>query len=420
MYKYDGELTQDQKKVFDAIMEGENVLLLGLAGCGKSFLISNVIKELHAQRKNVVVTAPTGIAALNIESGITIHRAFGIKPQPVFSTLYTPSASNVAGMDVLIIDEISMVRCDLFDSIMRAVVNLSLDKPIKVILVGDFFQLPPVITTRDEEVFHTVYPDATSGYAFEGEMWDMFDFVPHILTKSIRQADQSFVDELNRARMGDNSCVPYFNKRVKADNGNDAIRLYGTNNKADVYNKMRLSKLKTEKKTYVSECDGEVKDSDKPVPDSLTLAVGARVMCVANDNTLHQYVNGSFGTVTRLDDRAIEVSFDNGNIATVGYNDWEILNAKSSDTGDGKKRVETESVGTYSQIPFKLGYAITMHKSQGQTYDACTIDPHIFSDGQLYVALSRCRTIDGVSLLSPIKANSLKASQTVIDFYERI
>ena len=170
----------------------------------------------------------------------------------------------------------------------------------------------------------------------------------------------------------------------------------------------------------MSECDGEVKDSDKPVPDSLTLAVGARVMCVANDNTLYQYVNGSFGTVTRLDDRAIEVSFDNGNVATVGYNDWEILNAKSSDTGDGEKRVETESVGTYSQIPFKLGYAITMHKSQGQTYDACTIDPHTFSDGQLYVALSRCRTIDGVSLLSPIKANSLKASQTVIDFYERI
>lgn len=414
------KLTEDQQKVFDAMVNGENIMLLGKGGCGKSVVLNEFIKYKFSKHEDVLVTAPTGIAALNLPGGTTIHRAFGLKPQSVFKPSFTPRSPSCNSKKLtVIIDEISMVRVDLFDAVARALFNLIVSNIcVQFIVVGDFYQLAPVITDRDYELFNYYFPKVHSGFAFESDNWGMFDFKPMILTKSIRQNEQEFIDELDLLREGDNSCIDYFNNQLGAEVSDNAIRLYSHNNRADMYNLSRLRKLKQPVMKYMSRIIGDVRASEKPVADCIELCPGARVMAVAN-NALYGYVNGSMGTVRTCAPDYVEVEFDDirGNVR-VEYHTWEILSGAVKSEDDNEN--SDVKVGEYKQIPLKLGYAITMHKSQGQTYNECKISPDSFAEGQLYVALSRCRTIGGLSLMEPIVPSFIKASNDVCDFYKRL
>lgn len=397
-------LNEKQQLAFDAMMAGKNVFLTGDAGCGKSFVISEVIR---AKKGQCLVCAPTGIAALNLPEGMTLHRAFGLSASPVYGSLYWGGkTSDIAGVSCIIIDEISMVRADLFDTIASIIFDAMTERPIQVIVVGDFFQLPPVLTDRDVAQFRTLYPKGL--YAFESGMWDLMDFEVHRLTEIIRQDDKEYQEQLNLIRLGDTKALDYFNARVGAKISDKAIRLYGTNKAADVYNLMRLQKLQGETMVYHASTFGDVKASDKPCPDKIELAKDARVMILTNDPD-GLYANGTMGTVAYTYPSVVGVMTDDDVLVEIEYKEWDILALQD----DGK----TDVVGKYRQIPLKLAYAVTIHKSQGQTYDECYVDPKCFSNGQLYVALSRCRRIEGLSLLKPIKAEALMTAPEVIDFY---
>lgn len=412
-------LNTQQLYAMNILKTGLNCFVTGDAGTGKSYLINHFIDESEEEGKSIMVVAPTGISALNI-GGVTIHRAFGApliplvgKPEKLPRTLLST--------DILIVDEISMCRVDLFDYMIYQIVQANISRrkkgmsDIQIVVVGDFFQLPPVTTDRDKEVLVKYYSNYNKGFAFTSKYWSLCNFKNIVLSDVIRQEDKKHCAILNMARTGDRRCIELITRISTPEKIENAITLCGTNKMANDINESELGKIKSKTVVYTSEIEDEVKESDKHVPDEITLKEGARVMFVVND-AMGSYCNGSFGTVKKLyEDKVGVIVDDTGDFVIVEKFTWNIL--KYNVTNGILKE---EIIGKYTQIPLKLAYAITIHKSQGQTYPAINLEPKSWDCGQLYVAVSRVKSLDRIHLLSNIMNNYLVASNEVIRFYRKL
>lgn len=412
-------LNTEQSKTMEIFRSGMNVFLTGEAGSGKSTVLNYYIDELRAQGKNVLVTAQTGIAALNI-NGSTIHRQFRLparvlveEPQPYNVTREILSA------DVIIIDEISMCRIDLFEFVMKVIIRADETRvnklgktAIQVIVCGDFSQLPPVVTDNDREILNEYFGyDIGYGFAFQSRLWRDMSFYNINLSQIMRQDDPVFVKYLSMARVGNKDCIPYFQYQSCVVPKENAIMLCGTNKAALEKNEEELNKIEGESREYIASIVGDVKKSDKVTDDVLVLKVGARVMTLVNDE-MDRYRNGSFGTVVAMFEDHVALKMDTGVYVNIPKYDWDVITYKLED-----KKLTQTVVGTFTQLPLKLAWAITIHKSQGQTYDAVNLNPWSWDAGQLYVALSRVKSIDGLYLTQNIQDKFLIAAPDVLRFY---
>lgn len=445
------DLTPSQLDAAEALLGEDNVFLTGDAGTGKSFLLDRYIQFLDRVDRPHLVMAPTGVAALNVRDGVTMHRAlhvpFGVVPHDAVNKMGVPKVLRAA--EVVIVDEISMCRVDVFDFLILQIRRAEMDGTrIKVVVCGDFYQLPPVITNRDREAFAGLFPGNSSGWPFKSNFWRDCMFRPCVLTDVVRQDDPELVGMLDLARRGDGGCVPYFNRRARSSraaalnaSGGEAIFLCSRNEEADKLNREKLAALGELIKGYRASVTGTVSKGDKLAEEELYLCVGARVMAIANHTVEKQddeddeessgpaellYVNGSRGYVRGLRDDEVLVEFDHlpGEPVWVGEKKWSIGKSivvdKVDDDGLPYTSVETEEIGSVTQIPLKLAYAVTIHKSQGMTFDSCVVNTTVFAAGQLYVGLSRCRTIEGLTIYPKIAEGRLHASSDVNAFYDSL
>lgn len=421
-------LTEDQALALRDLVAGKSVFLTGNAGTGKSYVLDRFLAYLDETETAHLAMAPTGVAALQLRGGTTIHRALGAPVgfiDPAAPTRKPSKALKAAR--VVVVDEVSMVRVDLFEWVMKSIFSAEAASSHKqVVLVGDFFQLPPVVTDRDRDMLMRFYPGNHAGWPFLSEYWKGFALVPHVLRQVVRQSDPELVEMLNRARVGDPSCADYFNARSRSSRAycpEDAIFLCPSNRLAASINGERLEALGERIRTFTATVSGDVKDSDMRLIDrELRLAVGARVMSLVNDAEL-RYVNGSMGYVTGFTDAGeVEVAFDNGRTVPIGRKTWEIKSPRVvrglDEFGKPADRVENEKVGEFDQMPLKLAYAVTIHKSQGLTFDKVVVGTNVFAAGQLYVALSRCTCSEGMTITPRFEPRRLRADPDVVGFYD--
>lgn len=403
------ELTPSQEQAIKLLDAGLNVFLTGKAGTGKSFLVDYFV-EKHPE-KSIIKCAPTGVAALRI-GGATIHRTFGV---PVRLLGYNDVCSSSDKLDVLkkadviLIDEISMCRIDVFEYVLRSLNRVGIRKK-QLILVGDFYQLPPVLTPADTQTFNQLYGDRL--YAFESDMWNSSNLLTIELTEVKRQNEKRFLDSLSNIREGIQD-FSIFQIANRADD--NAVSLCPTKAKAKEINDGHLRQLPNHKH-YMASIMGSVLESDMVADKELVLAKDARIIMLVND-TGGRWVNGSMGTVIELSDNHITVQIDNGVECRVDPYTWSIKEyVLEEDEETREKRVVEKEIGSFTQFPLKLAWAITIHKSQGQTYDKVNIYNGFFANGQMYVALSRCKTLNGIHTMGNLIPSQLKCSLAVKNF----
>ena len=426
-------LNKGQEKALQILESGANTFLTGEAGTGKSYVLNYFLEK--NKHKNILITAPTGIASIHI-GGSTLHRVFKVPVEPISPTKAPLKTSEtIQKADIIVIDEISMCRFDCFEYVAKSIKlaereaqfqeNQKLEPkklPKKqVIVVGDFFQLPPVITDKDrlvlEDYWKDTIPQIGDGFAFISPSWHEFDFKKTILTEQMRQkGNVDFVTNLNKIRKGDKTAIDWFNKNANTK-PQKGIYLVPTNKMAEQINAQATAKIKRKPHVYEADIDGNVLETDKATTDKLELKIGMQVMSLINDNE-DNYQNGSIGTVKKLNDDTVTVDF-NGERVEITPHTWEIIDYELvAETGEKEKKLKKVVVGTFRQLPLKIAYAITIHKSQAQTYESANISPSCFASGQLYVALSRLKTIEKLHLTAEIKKKHLITSQEVLNFYE--
>lgn len=418
-------LNKEQEQIFKKVETSyENMFITGKAGTGKSELLKYIVKNT---KKKCVVLAPTGIAALNV-GGQTIHSFFRLKfgIQQIENLKYEDVDSIVADrinkIDTIIIDEVSMVGPDIIDAIdiicKKVRSALSSFGGIQLICFGDLFQLPPVITDNTaKEYLEKKYgvPLFYRAHAFENNnLLDDNSLKIYELTEVFRQKDEIFKDILNEVRIGNNSSnvLDILNKRVcDKDIDNTTITIATTNNITNIINKTKLEKLSSPEYTYKGTIKGDMPNSYLETDEVLHLKVGAQVIMLNND-TNGRWVNGSIGTVSYLSSKEIKVKIRNKEYSVEEY-EWK---RKEYYVQDGE--LVQIDIGTFTQYPLKLAWAITIHKSQGQTYESVVVDlgNGAFAEGQVYVALSRCVSLENLFLKKAIKATDIIANEDVINF----
>lgn len=409
------ELTTEQQKAKNLILNGTNVFLTGDAGTGKSYILKQVINTLPPD--DTVVCAPTGVAAVNIH-GITIHRLLELNPDKDIINLHPEHVPNkLEKAKTVIVDEISMCRSDLFIWLSETLklAEIKFKHPIQLVVVGDFYQLPPVLATPAEKEYFA----NGKVYAFNTAEWKSWHFQPVVLHQVIRQTNAEFSKALNSIRKGNTKYIHYLNSKSTKNRINNAITLVSTNKEANAINLKKVSSLEGGCKIYNSQISGQINDQDKPTPDKIKLKVGALVVFTANasDNT---YSNGTLATVTQLSADYIKVKIENSSEEiTVFPFTWTIYDYRLIKE-DNQRKLKKIQIGEYQQLPVKLGYAITIHKSQGQTYSAANIAPAGWLPGLLYVALSRVKDIKQLHLLHKIEPNMVNADPTVRNFYQHL
>ena len=410
------ELTDEQKKVFASFKGGANIFLCGKGGSGKSYLTRYIIDYCKKSNKSVLICAPTGIAALNI-GGSTIHRVFNVPSRIIEKgeRCYTKKKlETINKADVIIIDEISMCRIDVFEYVARTLLYF---KPKKQLLfVGDFFQLPPVLRGEDAAAFSQIY--GNSLFAFESDLWGKLELHTMELQTSMRQSDRAFVSALDNIRAG-HPDFSLFQTDKPADP--TALTVCGTNREADEKNQAQMKNLVSQgAKVYklTASVSGTVDAKEFPTEQELALCVGARVVLL-NNNPDGRWVNGTFATVADVDNDSLSIRVEgkDGKAVEVKRNKWTFLDYEVTRTKDGGTKLDTVERGTFEQYPVRLAWAITIHKSQGQTYDRVNVNiSSIFAEGQLYVALSRCRTLAGMRIIGTLTTEKVKTSKAVLRF----
>ena len=398
------------------------LFVTGKAGTGKSTLLRQLVREGGG---NSVVLAPTGIAALNV-GGATIHSFFKFPLCPMSAEHVRRSRDRklYQAVDTLIIDEISMVRADVVDSIDRFMrlngkSSQSIFGGARVVMFGDPMQLPPVVTPQDKADFDLL--GYASPFFFNANCLSALDGVE--LSKTYRQRDSGFLEILDAIRIGQpkREHLERLNQNVRRtslDELADAVVLTATRQRAVTINHDRLGALDGERLCYHATREGEFPPSYEPSPPTLELKVGARVMFTKNA-TDARWVNGSLGEIVGLKSDRVEVELDSGRSVDVGIETWEKIRYEIDEkSGQLVKVVE----GQFKQIPLQLAWATTIHKSQGLTFDRVHVDLSggAFAPGQTYVALSRCRTLEGVSLECPVRPGDVRVDRTALDLLRRI
>lgn len=414
----DIKLTDDQVNAINVLRSGANCYVVGDAGTGKSFIIDKYVEEQKSMNKNVVVTAPTAVAS-SLINGITFHRAFSYPAQVLVpQSDYVMKITNVLKKaDIVVIDEISMLRRDAFDIFATQVQIVNNERrasfinpnsmkekksPIQIILVGDFRQLPPIIQHNEKSVLEKWIPDIGAGYIFKSPLWNTLNLKKVMMTQVIRQKDKVFVDGLTKLRDSDYSAIDFFNNNLNNTWDGNTLVLCGTKKEVQYINSIHLEKLNGKEKTFyenVLPFGYEVRENDRHNDAEVLLKEGARVLCLANDKD-EKYLNGQQGVITKIKSNGVEVLFDGKKepVLVESYT-WNILNYEIK----GEDTLCTKVAATITQIPLMLAYAMTVHKSQGQTFDKVAIKPDkFFAPGQLYVALSRCSNMEGIQLVSKI------------------
>jgi len=406
-----------------------SIFITGRAGTGKSTLL-NLFCETTT--KKVVVLAPTGVAALNVK-GRTIHSFFGFRPNITVDMIKRQRTregkeSIYKKLDTIIIDEISMVRADLLDCVDRFLMLNGPDenKPfggIQMVFIGDLYQLPPVISSREKEIFKTVYE---SPYFYNAKVFSEMevDFIE--LDKVYRQQDADFISLLNaiRNRSIDNIGLAAINRRCRPEflpkDDDHYVYLTTTNLLAESINTSRLANLNKESKQFTAQIEGQFDKEYLPTKVELELKEGAQVMMLNNDIE-GRWVNGSIGEIASIGrkkdgDEYLIIDLSNGNVVTVTPYTWEIYNYQVE-----QGILCSEIIGTFTQFPVMLSWAVTIHKSQGKTFDRVIIDfgKGTFAHGQAYVALSRCTSLDGIVLTQPLRLKDILMDFDVVHFLAR-
>ncbi len=408
-----------------------NIFVTGEAGTGKSTLLQ-YFKENTL--KNVVLLAPTGVAALNIK-GQTIHSFFGFKPDITTSNvdkikLTKKKKKILKAIDAIIIDEVSMVRSDLLDCIdsLLKIYGRKTGMPfggIQMIFFGDLYQLPPVVTRNDAEIFQSHYK---SPYFFDAVSFKSLDLRYLELNVIYRQKDDDFIEILNAVRNNklENKHLTALNRRFVYDFEplEDELFIYltTTNDMAEKINIEKLSSLKTREYRFTGITSGDFESKELPTPKELVIKFKSQVMLLNNDPQ-GRWINGTIGKVmgvTEEDDSAIvHVELSDGKRVEMLPFTWEMFRFSYN---DDSKTIETETVGSFTQFPLKLAWAVTIHKSQGQTFSRVVLDVGrgTFVHGQLYVALSRCRSLPGLVLRKPIDKRHVILDEKIVSFVEDI
>lgn len=417
-------ISDEYKKILALLEVGcQMVFVTGNAGTGKSTLIHYLRTVL---KKKLVVVAPTGVAALNI-GGVTIHSFFQFPPKihNDEDIKFVYDRKLYQKLELLIIDEVSMVRCDLMDSIDKFLrKNRSSNLPfggVQLLLIGDLFQLPPVVPRQEGILLEE--KGYESPYFFSSISLQENSMVPVELTSVYRQEDKFFVSLLDNLRIGANidSVIAEFNSHCfrQRDVPVD-ITLTCRTNQADQINMMELQKIPEQEHVFEGEIKGQFSlEKDKlPSPFNLKLKVGARVMFTKNDDH-RRWVNGTLGIVQNIyqDSIFIELVSDRpGSTYEVQRVTWETYKYAYDAEKD---QIVAQKIGGYSQFPLMLAWAVTIHKSQGKTLNNVLIDlgSGAFASGQSYVALSRCRSIEGVHLARPIRKTDIKCDPVISRFY---
>lgn len=409
-----------------------SVFLTGKAGTGKSTFLRYICA--HTEKKHVVL-APTGIAAVNVQ-GQTLHSFFKIPFKPLLPD--DPDFSNqrinktlryskekvklIRNLDLIIIDEISMVRADIIDFIDRVLKHYTKNKrePFggkQLLFVGDIFQLEPVVTRDVRDILKLHY---SQFFFFNARVFEDLGLVPIELRKIYRQSNDEFITLLDRVRVNraSKADLQMINSRVKepatVQDDDFVITLATRRDTVDSINDEHMQALKSREYTYDGKIDGTYPDNDLPTQKDLTLKTGAQVIFIRNDREGRWY-NGTIGKVSALGDDKLEVTLEDGTEYSLERETWENIQYTYNEK---EKKVEESVLGTFTQYPIKPAWALTVHKSQGLTFSNIIIDfaGGAFSSGQTYVALSRCRSLEGITLLKPLSERDVIVNTAIVDF----
>lgn len=405
-----------------------NIFISGRAGTGKSTLL-RLFKE--TTKKQIVVLAPTGVAALNI-NGQTIHSFFRFPPGIIVNSALKKqrNRSIYKKLEVIVIDEISMVRADMLDNIDHFL-RVNRDSPlpfggIQMVFIGDLFQIPPVVSQAFEKQY--ISEKFETPYFFSSNVLKNNDIqlIYIELHEVFRQVDRTFINLLESIRMNemDWDQLQELNARHKPEfikEGN-YITLCSRNLLANKINNEKLDEIDSGVFSYEAMIEGEFPESIFPTDPVLTLKVGAQIIFIRNDID-KKYVNGTIGKIRYLDNFVIRAEiFESGETREIEvYPEiWE--NTRYIFDKDSNSEIRQETMGTFNQYPIKLAWAITIHKSQGKTFDNVRIDmgSGAFTHGMTYVALSRCRTLEGIVLNTPINPGDIMVDNAVVEFLDRL
>ena len=417
----------------------QSVFLTGKAGTGKSTFLRYICE--HTKKKHVVL-APTGIAAINA-GGSTLHSFFKLPFYPLlpdnpdfslqrgriheFFKYTKPHRKLLEELELIIIDEISMVRADIIDAVDRIlrVYSRNLREPFggkQILLVGDVFQLEPVVKGDEREILNRFYP---TPYFFSARVFNQIDLVSIELQKVYRQTDATFVGVLDHIRNNTVGATDLqllntrYGTQIEESEADMYITLATRRDNVDHINDKKLAELPGEPVTFSGEITGDFPESSLPTSQELVLKSGAQIIFIKNDFD-RRWVNGTIGIISGFDpfEETLYVITDDGKECDVKRESWRNIRYKYNEE---KKQIEEEELGTFTQYPIRLAWAITIHKSQGLTFSRAVIDftGGVFAGGQAYVALSRCTSLEGIQLKKPVSRADVFVRPEIIGFAER-
>lgn len=414
-------------KAIDLMELGDkNIFITGKAGTGKSTLLNHFRQNT---KKKVAVLAPTGSAAVNIK-GQTIHSFFSFKPSITLESIKIKSTNKnnkkniYKALDIIIIDEISMVRADLLDCIDKflRLNGKKIEQPfggVQIVFIGDLYQLPPVVSSHEKEIFKSYY---STPYFFSARCFEQLEMEFIELDKIYRQSDQYFINLLNAIRNNSITDIDIakinarYNKDFEPEADDFYIYLTTTNANAELINIKRLDQINNKQYIFEGEVEGEFGKEQLPTPTTLKLKIGSQIMMLNNDSN-GRWINGTIGVIVGIDineePAEINILLETGTKVNITPHNWELYNFYL----DGAE-LQSKIVGTYKQYPLMLAWAITIHKSQGKTFEKAILDigNGTFAHGQMYVALSRCTSLEGLVLKKEIAKRHIIMDYNVVRF----